>query len=713
MKKNTLYTVNKWNSPALGGKLYAKGGLLAEAQAYKSQNPWDFADDKSLIGQYIKTDAYKQGKGGLFNMTRESNPFSRGNIGGTIGALGPIVGTAGSKLISDGYNAGGIGNGISSVGSSVGSAISTVNPLVGGIVSAASGIVGGLVNRGFGTKKNEKNIGIIEQNTSDLRSAGNALASTGTSTDFFDAAGRMSGNSGFGTTDLVKGGWFSKKKARKQGQKYIDAENNALAFQNNAMMTGAGTVDSNLDSSVMSNFAALGGPIETLTNNDNDMSAINYGFMSDYLTQKKLQNEAKNKIAGISPMPALNAFAEGGGIEIKHPGRLTRLKERTGKTEAELWAEGKPEVRKMITFARNSRKWKKAYGGLIDAIDKIDTIEKNLFPYGGGTFSGSGAGGSWENSTDTYPEVTNFNEAFDNAVKAGLKEFTFQGRRYNTKKENNPVREYNNRWVGQTRSADVQNPSKTYDRQAGPLRGPMSLIPMVTDTHVGSPERPPQLDYDPNATEQLTSPFRSYAWERPKTIRPKKALGGPLFAFGGNLQTNGSDFGTGLVHIDAGGSHSENPNEGVQVGVDREGNSNLVEEGETIYNDYVYSNRILADEATKQKFRLPKKRDITFADISKRLEKEAAERPNDPISQAALRVQMQDLADEQERQKQEMEAQRAREAFEALSPEEQTALMQQAAQQEQMAQQQAMQEQAAMEQQQPSLRKWQWLSSSK
>ena len=567
MKKNTLYTVNKWNSPALGGKLYAKGGLLAEAQAYKSQNPWDFADDKSLIGQYIQTDAYKQGRGGLFNMTRESNPFSRGNIGGTIGALGPIVGTAGSKLISDGYNAGGIGNGISSIGSSVGSAISTVNPLVGGIVSAASGIVGGLVNRGFGTKKNEKNIGIIEQNTSDLRSAGNALASTGTSTDFFDAAGRMSSSSGFGTTDLVKGGWFSKKKARKQGQKYIDAENNALAFQDNAMMTGASTVDSNLDSSVMSNFAALGGPIETLTNND-DMSAINYGFMSDYLTQKKLQNEAKNKTAGISPMPALNAFAEGGGIEIKHPGRLTRLKERTGKTEAELWAEGNPDVRKMITFARNSRKWSKAMGGKLHK-DRVE-VPDNVFCSGGKLFHGGGC-------------------------------------------------------------------------------------------------------LNPN-----------------------------LFDIGGDIQMNGGDYTTGLTHISAGKSHEENPYEGVQVGVDREGNPNLVEEGETIYNDYVYSNRILADEATKQKFRLPKKRDITFADISKKLEKEASERPNDPISQAAFRVQMQDLADQQERQKQEMEAQRAREAFEALSPEEQTALMQQAAQQEQMAQQQAMQEQAAMEQQQPS-----------
>lgn len=48
------------------------------------------------------------------------------------------------------------------------------------------------------------------------------------------------------------------------------------------------------------------------------------------------------------------------GIHIKpeNRGKLTRLKKRTGKTEAELWKEGNPAVRKMITFARNSRKWK-------------------------------------------------------------------------------------------------------------------------------------------------------------------------------------------------------------------------------------------------------------------------------------------------------------------------------------------------------------------
>ena len=48
------------------------------------------------------------------------------------------------------------------------------------------------------------------------------------------------------------------------------------------------------------------------------------------------------------------------GIHIKpeNRGKLTRLKRRTGKSEAELWKEGNPAVRKMITFARNSRKWK-------------------------------------------------------------------------------------------------------------------------------------------------------------------------------------------------------------------------------------------------------------------------------------------------------------------------------------------------------------------
>ena len=45
-------------------------------------------------------------------------------------------------------------------------------------------------------------------------------------------------------------------------------------------------------------------------------------------------------------------------IKPANRGKLTNLKKRTGKSEAELYKTGGPAVRKMITFARNARKWK-------------------------------------------------------------------------------------------------------------------------------------------------------------------------------------------------------------------------------------------------------------------------------------------------------------------------------------------------------------------
>ena len=170
-------------------------------------------------------------------------------------------------------------------------------------------------------------------------------------------------------------------------------------------------------------------------------------------------------------------------------------------------------------------------------------------------------------------------------------------------------------------------------------------------------------------------------------------------ALGGDIQNHGSDWSTGMVHIDEGGTHSENPNEGVQVGVDPEGKPNLVEEGEVIFNDYVYSNRIELDDEAKERFHFSKKQDITYADAAKKLEREASERPNDPISTSALKIQMAKLAEEQERQKQEMQAEEAREAFAQLSPEEQVAVMQQIQAQQQGQGQPSPEEQAMMEQQ--------------
>nr|DAG91666.1 MAG TPA: hypothetical protein [Crassvirales sp.] len=164
------------------------------------------------------------------------------------------------------------------------------------------------------------------------------------------------------------------------------------------------------------------------------------------------------------------------------------------------------------------------------------------------------------------------------------------------------------------------------------------------------------------------------------------------FSLGGDMQTNGSDFSNGLMHIDAGGSHESSPYDGVQLGTDAQGKPNLVEEGETIFDDYVFSKRIKADAKTKKKFHIGKSADISYADLSKKLEKESTERPNDAISSAGLEKQMHDLADEQERQKSEMQAKEAQEVFASLPPEQQRAIMQQVAMEEQQAQQQQMEQ---------------------
>ena len=117
-------------------------------------------------------------------------------------------------------------------------------------------------------------------------------------------------------------------------------------------------------------------------------------------------------------------------------------------------------------------------------------------------------------------------------------------------------------------------------------------------------------------------------------------------ADGGELHTHGGDFTNGLTYIDNGGSHEANPFEGVQMGIDPQGVPNLVEEGEVIFNDYVFSNRMKVPKAIRQKYKL--RDNITFADAAKKLSKESEDRPNDPISKRGLESFMSALAESQE-----------------------------------------------------------------
>lgn len=107
-------------------------------------------------------------------------------------------------------------------------------------------------------------------------------------------------------------------------------------------------------------------------------------------------------------------------------------------------------------------------------------------------------------------------------------------------------------------------------------------------------------------------------WQR------KKAEGGPL-------HTQGGIWDNGLTYINEGGTHEKNPMEGVMMGMDNQGVPNLVEEGEVVWNDYVFSNRMKVPKKTKDSLKLGNS-EITFAEAAKKLGKESEERPNDPIS---------------------------------------------------------------------------------
>lgn len=123
------------------------------------------------------------------------------------------------------------------------------------------------------------------------------------------------------------------------------------------------------------------------------------------------------------------------------------------------------------------------------------------------------------------------------------------------------------------------------------------------------------------------------------------------------LQRNGSDWNIGLIEINNGDTHERNPYDGVQLGVDQQGTPNLVEEGEVVWNNYVFSNRMKVPKELRQKLKLGDN-DITYAEAVKSKKKEREERPNDPIEKRGFEAFLTRLGQSQEEQRQKQEARR-------------------------------------------------------
>ena len=177
----------------------------------------------------------------------------------------------------------------------------------------------------------------------------------------------------------------------------------------------------------------------------------------------------------------------------------------------------------------------------------------------------------------------------------------------------------------------------------------------------------------------------------------------------------------GINYFGNGKSHEQNKFGGVPVSIAEDGKPNLVEEGEVLYDDYVYSNRIKLPDSMRRQLNL--KDDVkTFADAAKAIQERGKERPNDPVMEHTIKAQMQKLQSKQEEIKEKKEQREQEKMLAQMSEQEKQMLKQQqmeqqanayeqqmaAEQQAQMAQQQMpqegmSQEQMAMQEQQPAM----------
>lgn len=704
MKRDKLYTINKGNK-----NLFAYAGSLNSiAAADKSNNPWDYADDLSTTAQFLGTSrgqAYANTKNAL-GITKAQNPFSQMNIGGTLTAAAPIVGGAVGGLLS-----GGMSTGVGNIMGGLGKAASAIPGPYGAAISAGLQIAGGAINGLFGEKVDQEKLARNNAGTSYLNNFSSNAAT-------FDAV--QGPQTQLAVQNAYKGGIFNKSAKRKNAAARADrlaAQSNAFAQVTNNV---GNLVDSQMDN-MLANYSAFGGALDLMQSNsyidaiNNRSNAIARNNMQPYSSPSLFGPRELYSCGGqIKP----NKY-EFGGLEASFVDNFAKdplaavldynrgIEQRAAAKEASEAAAAQEAMINELklglqkTQAENEGLWA-MYGDQQKTLNGLLEASRYSAPYPTTSESEEGdliSGIANSGAKVVRDVMTGNNEGADDY--RNLKEFikkheSFVPKAYQLKGEAHPTIGYGfydvypgtNRKVkaGDTitkaeadkyldaaiRNIDnilapkVPNWSKMTNNQRDAIR----------DLAFGT--GPWGAHFKPNS--RLFQALRREDWAAAeKELRSKSASldiynkglakrsdrrqamwragDYSVKAFGGELGTNGSDFTNGLLEINAGGSHEDNPFEGVQLGVDQNGVPNLVEEGETVFNDYVFSKRMVVPDFMKKQLGLGSaKDDITFADASKKIAQESVERPNDPISQAGLEAGLAKLAEIQETERMRMQA---------------------------------------------------------
>ena len=341
------------------------------------------------------------------------------------------------------------------------------------------------------------------------------------------------------------------------------------------------------------------------------------------LQQQQMNNLLQNYAAYGGLLDMNNQYSDGGKIYIKpeNRGKFTALKERTGKSATWFKEHGTPAQKKMATFALNSRKWKHDDGGSLNPYSAESLVNAIYDSSVGEEFLGKPSHNydftqseEWADNHGYYPDSRGHR---DDRVK----------------KPAHPTHPSRGNWTG-----------NVFNLTDKGVRDPNYILFGMND---GDQDPQAIMSYKggivlPEITVTPESSYINNSYDNTHIIMKRKK------AFGGDLLTHGAEWDNGVTVIGNGGTHEESPYEGVQMGVDNQGIPNLVEEGEVVFNDYVFSNRIPVPNAVRNKYKLRGTKDMTFADAAKKAAKESEERPNDPISQRGLEDIMNKLANEQE-----------------------------------------------------------------
>lgn len=144
------------------------------------------------------------------------------------------------------------------------------------------------------------------------------------------------------------------------------------------------------------------------------------------------------------------------------------------------------DIKSIWNFIRSNRSPIDNIAALATAYQKLNpnsNYNKQKGKFKGGTFRGAGVGGTWTNDYKSNKGFDNFDDTYDDAVEHNAKTFIFGNKRYNTLKENNPIREINNRAVGSWRDSVITKDRTGYGKDFGPIKGGASLIPLITETY--------------------------------------------------------------------------------------------------------------------------------------------------------------------------------------------------------------------------------------